>query len=326
MRLKVGVVGLGQVALRFDLEEQRRKSGEIWTHFSAYEKLRHKFQIIAGVDPNQEHREYAKSRCEGIQLFSSIEELIGANLDLDLVSICTPEQFHLSQLEALLPHARGFFLEKPVSSLEDTEAASLLLQKAKKLGRPVYVNYYKRLEPLLVTALERIKSGKESIRHLECRYSGPFVAVGSHALDLLNHLKPVEKVLSSVAHPNAEGEGRSLVLKCADGVTSHLVYTGLRHQFVFELDIFTEKSRFLLTDNLSSATFSQFQPSERYKNYQEYQQTEKLEQRENPYRFVQFLEMVHGEICENRPNYANFGAAIKTQILIKETLTVWTPS
>ena len=49
-RLKIAIVGLGQIGLLFDEEPKRQEVGEIWTHLSAYLKLEELYEVVAAVD------------------------------------------------------------------------------------------------------------------------------------------------------------------------------------------------------------------------------------------------------------------------------------
>ena len=54
------------------------------------------------------------------------------NVDIDVVSICTPDLFHLQCLNALVGKVRGIFLEKPICSINETEEISSLISEFKK--------------------------------------------------------------------------------------------------------------------------------------------------------------------------------------------------
>ena len=130
-KLKVAVVGLGQVALLFDEEPKRQKSGEIWTHLSAYLKLQDLYEVVAAVDTDPSKFHVIKKRISGIKCFLSIEEMLD-NIDIDVVSVCTPDLSHLQCLRALVGRVRGIFLEKPVCGIGEIEEASSFISEFKK--------------------------------------------------------------------------------------------------------------------------------------------------------------------------------------------------
>ena len=68
-KLKVAIVGLGQVGLLFDEEPKRQKSGEIWTHLSAYLKLHDLYEVVAAVDTDPSKFHVIKRRISGIKCF-----------------------------------------------------------------------------------------------------------------------------------------------------------------------------------------------------------------------------------------------------------------
>ena len=72
-RLKIAIVGLGQIGLLFDEEPKRQEVGEIWTHLSAYLKLEELYEVVAAVDTDPSKFHVIKKRIPGIRCFLSIE-------------------------------------------------------------------------------------------------------------------------------------------------------------------------------------------------------------------------------------------------------------
>ena len=249
-KLKACIIGLGQVGIKFDLEEERRGCGEIWTHFSAYENLKDKFDLVAVVDPDESSWKYAVERLPNIRCFHAIEDLLQSNLDLDVVSICSPDDFHFSNLESIIDHVDSVFLEKPITTIEEASKAKVFFQKYSK--KTIYINYYKRSDPSVLKMLDSILRNDESISYIECRYSGPFMAVGSHAIDLLNYIVSVAQVKATIMHEHNEGAGYSAIMVGSNNELINLSYTGERHNLIFELEVITDKSRYELGDNYKS--------------------------------------------------------------------------
>ena len=113
-RLKSCIIGLG-VGLQFDFDKKRNSNHEVWTHFSAYETLSEKFELTAAVDPIESTHKQLLSKNPNIQCFFSIQELLSAKLEIDLVSICTPDHLHFECFYRLLPNVKGILMEKPIT-------------------------------------------------------------------------------------------------------------------------------------------------------------------------------------------------------------------
>jgi len=311
-KLNACIIGLGQVGIKFDLEDERKNDVGVWTHFSAYERLQDKYNLIAAVDPEHLSWEFAKLREPGIQCFSSIKELINSNLNIDVVSICSPDKFHYQNLKEISTHVKGIFLEKPISTIEDTEQAEILIHHLLEANKSVYVNYYKRAEPTVKKMLENIRNTNERIKYIECKYSGPFMAVGSHGLDLLNYIVDIEKVKASVCHKEEEGDGYSAMMVGKNNELINLSYTGKRHEFIFELNVITDKSSYEFTNNLQSYQYKKLVNSKQYKGYKEYE-LEEFHKVSNSTRFTNFLEVIYNEILEDKIDIKNARKSIQTQ-------------
>lgn len=70
-------------------------------------------ELIALCD-NKPKSELALDNFEGIPFFSSIEELLAADLDFDVANICTPNGLHSDQAIAALDHKKHIVVEKPI--------------------------------------------------------------------------------------------------------------------------------------------------------------------------------------------------------------------
>ena len=315
MRLKALIIGLGQVGLRFDLEKERAAAG-IWTHFSAYLQLSQDFEIVAAIDPKRENWDFALSRKPDLKCFESINDFLKSGLIVDIASICTPDAFHIQNAKQILPHVRGLFIEKPFCTPAEIAQAQAFVAQIKTQKKSVRVNYFKRGEPSVLQMLKRIKSGDEIIRHVQCKYSGPFDAVGSHAVDLMQWVSPCTELLGRLAHPHPEGMGWSAFFKSEQGLEA-LLYTGPRHDLIFELEVVTDKSRFRLSENLQKFETFELKPSLRYKNYSEYFKSAELDLLPNQERFVSDLRELYKEILNPMEvNYKSVDSALKTQDLI----------
>lgn len=111
-------------------------------------------ELVAVVDPSASAREEA-FKLHGVRPFSSVEELLAADLHLDAASICTPTIFHADAAITLLQAGIDVLIEKPIApSLDD---ADRILAAAEANGRIVQVGHLERFNPAVTAALPLLK-------------------------------------------------------------------------------------------------------------------------------------------------------------------------
>ena len=121
------------------------------------------------------------------------------------------------------------------------------------------VNYYKTHEPLFQKAISYLS--KETYLYISAKYSGPFEAVGSHALNLLLFLNPTMNFTKSYRYENKEGDGFSAFFEFENQGLAELIYCGPRHNLIFELDIVGRDRRIMLGKNFSNLKLYKYRPS-----------------------------------------------------------------
>lgn len=314
-KLKVAIVGLGQVGLLFDEEHKRQKSGEIWTHLSAYLKLQDLYEVVAAVDTDPSKFNAIKKRIPGIRCFLTIEEMLD-NFDIDIVSICTPDLYHLQCLRDIVGRVRGIFLEKPICGISEIDSAGSLISELKETKTCIRVNYYKTHEPLFRKALDYLSD--QSSSYLSVKYSGPFEAVGSHALNLLVFLNPTIQCIKSFRIANKEGDGVSAFFESENQRLAELIYCGARHNLIFELDVVGRDRRILLEKNFSRLKLYEYRPSLRYEGFHEIELSAEENHFHNSNRFTLHLKALAKQVRSNHPDYSNWDEAYKTQQLMKQ--------
>ena len=87
---------------------------------------------------------------DGIVHFATLDELLGAKLDVDAVALCTPPQVRHAQAAAALKAGKHVLLEKPpgatVSELDPLVAA------ARQTGRTLFATWHSRFAPAVEPA------------------------------------------------------------------------------------------------------------------------------------------------------------------------------
>lgn len=309
-KLRAGIVGLGQVGLLFD-EDQKRKG--IWTHFSAYQKLKDKYELVAACDPVALNRKKAAAR-KKINTYSDLRSMMN-NEPLDVVSICTPPAFHAKQIGFLAGKVKAIICEKPLGlKLSDCQKAVMRSAKKKTL---LAVNYYKRFEGPIQTLKKNIlepgKLGK--IRVVNGYYSGPFEAVGSHMLDAIRFLFGDITFVGSVQQKK-EDQAYSATFKTKLETLVHLIWTGQREKLVFELGIIGTNGRSHLNHNFSKLVWGEFGSSSRYGGYDEIVKEIQVKSPQKE-RFLPLFNEVAESILWNKNVLTCSGMnALKTQMLM----------
>lgn len=312
-KLRAAIVGLGKVGIQFDDDPKRQASGEIWTHFSAYQKFQEVFELVAVVDSDISKFDRARARIPHILCFSSVEEML-SKIEVDVVSICTPDALHLACIKPMVGHVKGVFLEKPFSSLSEIHEARRLTDEMKNACMCIRVNYYKTKEFLFLKASDYMNL-RDNL-HVSVRYSGPFDAVGSHGMNLLISLVPNLAFIRSFRFSQEEGDGFSALFQGHGNRVAELIYCGPRHKLIFELDIIGNDGRVLLEENFSSLRVYEYKKSKRYSGYRELVPVKNEHAPSNSERFVPFLMELGEEVMKRRPSYENLYEALKTQELM----------
>lgn len=115
-------------------------------------------ELAAIVDPNRALAEAVAAKAPGCKIYDSHQALLSTERDLDLVSICTPDNLHLTPAVAVAEAGINVFVEKPISSkVEDARAIIAACEAAKvKLG----VGYLLRFDPRYAAAKDLMISGR----------------------------------------------------------------------------------------------------------------------------------------------------------------------
>ena len=189
-KIRVGVIGVGGIAQ--------------FGHITAYQK-EPDVELIAAADPNIEKLEYVAGKFSIPRTFPLWEDML--KLNLDAVSICSPNVFHAPQSIAALNAGINVLCEKPVC-LTASEAKKILAA-AKSNGKVFMAAFPRRfngetktLKPLIekgffgdiyyvkATVLRRrgIPGPGTWFTNKKLAGGGPMMDVGVHLLDWAIHL------------------------------------------------------------------------------------------------------------------------------------------
>ena len=168
-------------------------------HARVYSKLKD-CELVGICDTNSDKKPLAKMyNCE---FFEDSKEFLKQSLDA--VSVCTPTSMHRVTVENALDNGKDVLVEKPFAdSLKNGEQ---MVKKAEKMGRLLAVGYIERFNSAVRKLYEIVDFSKiystVSMRFgpfpPRTKYSGVFLDLASHEIDILNYLTNIEpKVLYS---------------------------------------------------------------------------------------------------------------------------------
>jgi UDP-N-acetylglucosamine 3-dehydrogenase len=174
MNVKVGVVGLGFMGS---------------AHARVYSKLK-ECELVAICDSNSDKKHLAKTY--NCKFFEDSEEFLKEKMDA--VSVCTPTSMHRNVVIDALEKGKHVLVEKPFA--DTIRNGKEMTRKAAKLDRLLAVGYIERFNSAVIKLKEIVNFSKiystVSIRFgpfpPRTKYSGVFLDLASHEIDILNYL------------------------------------------------------------------------------------------------------------------------------------------
>lgn len=238
---RVLIIGCGNIAGGFDAD--RPATAPPLTHAGAY--LRHGgFRLAACVDPDDRRRAGFQARWsvdEGCESVASLGATPGA---FDVVSICSPTEFHPGHIEAALAlQPRLIFCEKPVTPAADTTAR--WVSQCDEVGVKLVVNYTRRWDFSVAALARDLRAGVwGKVRSVVGVYTKGVVHNGGHMADLLQLLLgPIELVAAGRPVWDFWDDDPTVpaLLQTGSGVPIHLTVGHSGDYALFELVLITER-------------------------------------------------------------------------------------
>lgn len=236
MPLRAAVIGCGMIGSRF--ADDPRVRG-VYTHAGAYaacDEVR-----LAAVCDSDPERATACARRWGLQTgYTDLERLL-AEVQPEIVSVCTPDETHLPILRTVLSAdgVKAVLAEKPLAPR--SEEAADIVHAARRRRVVLAVNYVRRYAPghqRVKAALSRGDFG--SIQAVGGLYSGGLLHNGTHWIDLVRWL--VGEITSVQAF------GLDLQMQFAGGASALLHCAGDAFA-LFEVDIVGSAGRVRIVDS-----------------------------------------------------------------------------
>ncbi|GLX66224.1 Gfo/Idh/MocA family protein [Paenibacillus glycanilyticus] len=246
--LKVAIIGAGAISR---------------AHIDSYLKFPERCQVVAVTDIYVDKAEKRIAECglTKAQAFADYTELL--ELDIDLVSVCTPPYTHADIAVQFLRAGKHVMVEKPMaSSLEECDAMNRVAEESGKLLSIVAQNRFRTPMMKLKSVLDSgligpvVHSQIDSYwwrghSYYDLWWRGTWEKEGggctlNHAVHHIDALlwmmgRPTElqAFMSNTSHDNAEVEDISIaMLKFAGGglgqITSSVVHHGEEQQLIFQ--------------------------------------------------------------------------------------------
>src|SRR5437867_9139587 len=154
-RLKVGIVGCGGIAGRYD--ETSHDKG-IYSHAGAYRSRASEIAFEACVEPDPIRRQEFQKYWEVPYGYGTLSELLGRHT-FDILSVCSPDARHAEQLMEILQSrkARMIWAEKPLTI--DFERAMRIVDQAKAMGTGIRLTNQRRWEPVHCALAKELRNG-----------------------------------------------------------------------------------------------------------------------------------------------------------------------
>jgi len=196
-RLRIGIIGVGGIART--------------AHIPAYLAHKGEAEIVACADVSLERAQAAASEFGIPHAFGDFQEMLNS-VELDAVSVCTPNKFHAPATIAALEAGCHVLCEKP-PALSAAEAEAMV-NKAKSAGKVLTFGLHYRFVPEVQACKRMVDAGElgriyfarvDAIRrrgipgwgvftNKELQGGGPVIDIGVHMLDtalyLMGYPKP----------------------------------------------------------------------------------------------------------------------------------------
>jgi predicted dehydrogenase len=209
------IIGLGKIAWRFD---EDHPAPVALTHASAISG-HGRIRLAGGASPDPADRRSFEARFQ-VPAFASFEEML-ETLRPDLVSICSPTEFHYEQaLYCLNRDVPMIWLEKPPAATGGEISHLMEVQSRRGNKSTVAVNYIRRYIPGY-QSLRAILQGNllGRCRLVQVNYSRGLELNGSHLLDILFYIVGEEKEWQvEWVSGHSEAENPSFALVFEDGL------------------------------------------------------------------------------------------------------------
>lgn len=236
---KAAIIGLGNIGMEYDVTSATHPEA----HTMAY-VLDEGFELVCAMDVQLSKAETLYRFSPETKFYTDIQGMFEAHSDIEIVSVCTPPQWHLQNLEYLIRHTAVpyIFCEKPlILSLAELPRLKALLDFREITIVP---NLSRRWNPGIQSMRDKIVSQHYgTLQKVMIRYTRGIYNTGAHLFDLLHWcgIKPAKvKVLDKV-YTSSEREGEStfsFVFHGANDVRGYAEAFDDTQYYFFDIDFY----------------------------------------------------------------------------------------
>lgn len=261
-RYRAAIIGAGKIGAFYSKPNNYQG---ILTHAHAYRKEK-RVKLVAFVDVMKK-KAIRAAKLWGVRAYDNLETMFKKE-ELDIISICTPDETHKEVLRTCLKYKpKLVFCEKPLTT--NINSTKYLVKAYKKKDIILAVDYTRRWNEAVMALKGEIKKRKYGkILNIVGVYTKGILHNGSHLIDLLRFFfGEVKEAVSLAARIDWQKSDPTLdaFLRFQNGVRVHLVAADQRHFQLFELDLLFEKGRIVFTDSGNKMQFYQMIGSEPFK-------------------------------------------------------------
>jgi len=240
-KYRVLIFGCGNIAGNFDHGYKDNIKLPL-THAGAYSQ-HIGFSITGCVEPDSNKRSKFVSDWSIPKQAASIKELDSKPTDYDVISICSPTQYHIENIEeAITLSPKIIFCEKPLGIEKNTNE---FIKKILNSGINLVVNYSRRWDPDLAQIILDLEHGKWGrIRSVVGFYNKGIVNNGSHLIDLLlnifQDLDLIAVTCAVIDYHETDPTVAALLKVPNSNISVYLCPANARDYAYFELEIICE--------------------------------------------------------------------------------------
>lgn len=266
MTLRAAVIGCGKIGSGF--ANGPGLAGDVYTHAEAYARSP-AAQLVAVCDRDAQVAADCASRWGLDESFTDAEELL-AEVQPDIVSICTPDETHfeLARLALQAPSVRAILCEKPLAT--DLEQGAELIRFGHETGKTIAVAYVRRYAQNMRTLCRFLQEGSSGpVRAVNGWYGKGLLHNGSHWFDLLRMLAGEVLWVEAADRLGEGGADASLdvTLGLASGAVATLRAVDSSAYSIFEMDLLAERGRASIGNAGHMIELCLAKPSQRYAGY-----------------------------------------------------------
>lgn len=237
----VAIIGCGNIASLYDEPQQ---SDRVLTHAHAY-SLEPRVNLCAMVDVDRQKADDATNKWGGTPYYDAQEML--ENEDIDIISICVPDEYHENILDLCLSYKpKAVLCEKPLTL--DQASAERIVDDYANAGIHLSVNFSRRFDISIINLRKAIAQGTYgNVLNAVGIYTKGILHNGSHLIDVFRFLfgDIIEGIPLSGRNDWSEKDPTlDAYLEFSNGTKAHLLGADEGKYSIFDIDILCEKARF----------------------------------------------------------------------------------